>query len=51
MLDNFLKFYGEERPAFDSVEGMLESVDLYSNTYPSHYRRVATKCGTVQALD
>jgi hypothetical protein len=32
MLDNFLKLYEKDRPAFDSVEEMLKSVDLYSNT-------------------
>lgn len=32
MLDNFLKLYEEERPAFDTVEGLLKSVDLYNNT-------------------
>ena len=32
MLDNFLKLYEEERPAFDSVEEILKSVDLYYDT-------------------
>jgi hypothetical protein len=32
MLDNFLKLYEKDRPAFDSVEGLLKSVDLYNNT-------------------
>ncbi|KAG0590209.1 hypothetical protein KC19_1G081300 [Ceratodon purpureus] len=32
MLGNFLKLYYEDRPAFDSVEGLLKSVDLYNNT-------------------
>lgn len=32
MLGNFLKLYYEDRPAFDSVEGLLISVDLYNNT-------------------
>ena len=32
MLGNFLKLYDEDCPAFDSVEGLLKSVDLYNNT-------------------
>ncbi|KAG0578326.1 hypothetical protein KC19_4G014400 [Ceratodon purpureus] len=32
MLDKFLKLYGKDRPAFDSVEEMLKSVDLYNDT-------------------
>ena len=32
MLDKWMAFYNEDRPAFDSVEGMLKSVNLYDGT-------------------
>ncbi len=32
LLHNFLKLYEEECPAFDSVEEMLKSVNLYNTT-------------------
>lgn len=35
MLDKFQELYNEDRPAFDSVEGLLKSVGLYNSTqYP-----------------
>lgn len=32
MLDKWVEFYNEDRPAFDSVQGLLKSVNLYDHT-------------------
>lgn len=32
MLDNFMQIYKDDRPAFDTVEELLKSVDLYNRT-------------------
>lgn len=32
MLDKWVEFYNEDRPAFDSVQGLLKSVNLFDHT-------------------
>lgn len=32
LLSNFMELYKEDRPAYDTVEGLLQSVDLFNST-------------------